>query len=217
MAAASYVLDPRQLLRKTASVEDRAAAVIREAEEKAAAIRAEAARELEQAKAEADRVREEAREEGRRQAHAEAFEEWKTVLQSAVDERDNVLRQLEEMSGQIEAEALGLALKMAEKIVRHEVEANPDTVVDVLRVAMHQLRDRANVKIWVNRKDIERVRDARDEMLQWTDSLRDVEVGEDRRVDRGGVILESSDGIVDARVSTQLKEITTRLKESREQ
>jgi flagellar assembly protein FliH len=58
----------------------------------------------------------------------------------------------------------------------------------------------------VNPADIEQMRAHRDELLALGD-VKTLRVIEDQRVDRGGVILETDAGSVDAKISTQLTEV----------
>jgi len=57
----------------------------------------------------------------------------------------------------------------------------------------------------VNPADLERMRDHRDELIAIGD-IRNLRVVEDKRVDRGGVVIDSDTGTIDARIRTQLDE-----------
>jgi flagellar assembly protein FliH len=51
------------------------------------------------------------------------------------------------------------------------------------------------------------VREHRAAIASGSDSIRDMVIEADEKVERGGCILESDSGNVDARISTQLKKI----------
>ena len=57
----------------------------------------------------------------------------------------------------------------------------------------------------VNPADLERMREHRDELIALGD-IRNLRVVEDQRVDRGGVVVDTEAGTIDARISTQLDE-----------
>ena len=57
----------------------------------------------------------------------------------------------------------------------------------------------------VNPSDLERMREHRDEFLSSGD-IKNFRVIEDQRVDRGGVVVETDGGTIDARISPQLNE-----------
>ncbi len=202
-----FIFDPARVLSSRVEPAEKARSIIREAEEEAGKL-------VEQARSTAEQTRRSAWEEGFAEGHREAAEQWKGILEEAARQRDSVLQQLEELSGHIEQECLKLALHIAEKIVRHEIETRPETVKDILGVALRQLKDRANVRILVNRMDLETVRAAREEIALWAEGLRNVEIVEEPRVERGGVVVESSDGILDARPSVQLDELRRKLEEA---
>lgn len=202
-----FVFDPTSLLRSTISPEEKARGIIEEAQR-------EADRLLREAQNSTESTRRAAWEEGFAEGFRQAAEQWKQILQEAERERDSVLQQLEELSANIEQECLKLALQIAEKIVRHEIETHPETVKDILALALRQLKDRANVRILVNRADLEMVRTAREDIARWAEGLRNVEIVEEPRVERGGVIVESSDGILDARPSVQMDELKRKLEEA---
>ena len=61
----------------------------------------------------------------------------------------------------------------------------------------------------VNPADIERMREHRDELLALGD-VKNIRVIEDQRVDRGGVVVETDGGTIDAKISTQLNEAPQR-------
>ncbi len=203
-ARPGFVFDPSQVLRAAAPAAKRAASILAEAQSEADSI-------LQQARQEAESIRLAAHRQGREEGLDQALRDWQSTLAAADEQRAEVARQLDDLTGHLETELMRLAVQIAEKIVRHEIETNSETILQIIRLAVRQVRDRANVKIWVNSRDLQKVREARGEISAWAEGLRDVEIGEEPRVEPGGVIIESPDGILDARPSTQLEEIRRRL------
>nr|HNI25959.1 FliH/SctL family protein [Leptospiraceae bacterium] len=72
---------------------------------------------------------------------------------------------------------------------------------------LKRIKDRDRVDIRVNFSDLEITTAHKDELIKLMESLRKVNIYEDSRIDRGGVIIETDVGAIDARISTQLKEI----------
>ena len=104
-----------------------------------------------------------------------------------------------------ESEILRLAVEIAERILLHEVERNSASVVELAREAVARLVERETVTIRVHPGDLEQIRKHRDEFLDVGD-IQQLRIVEDQRVDRGGVMVETDGGTIDARVTTQLKE-----------
>lgn len=113
----------------------------------------------------------------------------------------------EEFFTRMEPEVVRLAVAIAEKVVQQELETRPELVVDLVRRMMKRLRERESLRISVNPRDVERVREAKADLLQAVDGVRKLEVVEDRRVDPGGCVIDSPNGTLDARIRTQFEEI----------
>jgi flagellar assembly protein FliH len=128
-------------------------------------------------------------------------------------ESDNEAK-LEEFWVSTEPELLRLAVEIARKIVRKEIEEADGFVLGTVRAGIRQLRDKQDVKVRVNPGDYDLAREHKEEIAGMSDGIRTVEVIEDRRVDEGGCIIESGNGHLDARVESQLKEVERALLEA---
>jgi flagellar assembly protein FliH len=173
-----------------------------------AVARNEAAQIVAAAQAEAERIREQARLEG----HAEGYEAGRAdaarqcapavqalgeTLAQAQAERETVAEQMEEA-------AVGLALQIADKALTGAITAQPERVVDVVRGALRCLVERERVTILVNPDDLEIVREAVEGLVRQLGGMDHVDVQEARRVKRGGAIVRSTTGEIDARLQTKL-------------
>ena len=108
-------------------------------------------------------------------------------------------------SGRLEAQAVELALALAEKIVAGAVAVEPERVLDVVRHGLRSLVDRERVTVLVNPEDLELVRDSMDAVRASLGGIEHCEVQAERRVSRGGAVVRTPDGDVDARVDTKLQ------------
>jgi len=170
---------------------------------------------LEKAHVDADEIEKRAHEDGMAVGRAEALahieeelrearETMKSLLTSALSQRRTLIENAEK-------EILRLSYSVAERVLHAEIERNPDVVVNVARSAVKRLVERERVTVRVNPEDLERMRAHREDMLALGD-IREVRVIGDPRVDRGGVLLETDGGTIDARISTQLQETRRALK-----
>jgi flagellar assembly protein FliH len=103
----------------------------------------------------------------------------------------------------IERRAVELAISLAERIVHGALDADPERINDVVAGALRRIIDRDRLTIEVCPDDLESVRawcDAQTEL----DGAR-VDVRAERRVPRGGCVVRTVDGEIDARVSEQLE------------
>jgi flagellar assembly protein FliH len=173
------------------------------------------ARMIAEATAEAARIREQARAEGhddgRRAGHADGLAETAAAA-AALGEALAGLQALRgEVAEAVERDAIDLALALAEKILVGAIQARPELVVEVVQGALRRVSDRRRITVLVNPGDLEMVRAAiggrSSEIAQQTQA-NDIELCDlqgDQRVGRGGAIVRTAEGEVDAGVHTQLE------------
>ena len=104
-----------------------------------------------------------------------------------------------------EPEIIRLAMLLAEKILHQQISLDKTVVVSMARAAISRLVNREMVTVRVNPADIETMREHKDRILANTD-LEHLRLLEDLRVDRGGVMMETESGTIDAKVDTQIRE-----------
>lgn len=164
------------------------------AEEDARRLRADA-------QADRDRVLAEAAEEGRREGLARAA----ATLAGAAAERDRRLATLER-------EVASLALDVARVVLGRELSTSPDVVVELAARALAEARDRREVTLRVNPADAAAVR-AAEGALAAIPGRALLALREDPAVPRGGAIVETEAGRVDASIETQLAALARALEE----
>ncbi|MDP9399512.1 MAG: flagellar assembly protein FliH, partial [Actinomycetota bacterium] len=97
------------------------------------------------------------------------------------------------------------ALRIAEQALGAAVEAQPERVVDVVRGALRRLATRERVVVLVNPADLDAVRDASGELIARLGGIESLDVQAERRVTRGGAVLRTREGEVDATLETKLE------------
>jgi flagellar assembly protein FliH len=152
-------------------------------------------------------VEESARQQGLRHGMGAAEEVYRAKLAKLEALAASLKAERQQFFERIEPELVRLSVTIAEKIIGSELELRPDTVVGLVRGAMLRLRDREMLRVSVNPRDADRVKEARDDLIAAVDGVRKLEVIEDRRVDVGGCVIESGNGTLDARIKTQMDEI----------
>lgn len=181
------------------------------------AAKAEAQALVQAAKAEASAVTLEARNRGLEEGRAAAADEWKQAIENMLAEKQRFSDDLESSMLGIETQLVDLAVEIASKIVRAEVERGSEVVLRAVQSALTQIRDRSSLTIRVNASDLETARATRDQISSFVDGVKELEIVEDRRVEKGGVVIDSGDGTLDARPSSQLSEIRRKLQDSPEE
>jgi flagellar assembly protein FliH len=170
--------------------------------------RDEAAAIVAAAEAEAESIRERARAQGHAEGFAAGRDEFAAQAAPAVQALAESIVQAEadrdRIAADVEAAAVELALQIAEKALTTALSVDPSRVLDVVRGALRCLVDRERVMIQVHPADLPLVRDAVDGLVQQLGGIEHIEVQEERRVQRGGAIVRSSAGEIDARIQTKL-------------
>ncbi len=96
-----------------------------------------------------------------------------------------------------------LALAIARRVVAREIEIDEGAVLARSREAIRKIIGVEKIKIHVNPSDEEYIRGHRNELSAYADSVKEIVIEADNKVERGGCIIESELGNIDARVSTQ--------------
>jgi flagellar assembly protein FliH len=161
------------------------------------------------AQAAADRIREEARAAGHAEGVATAQAMAEAQLRPALQALSEAVAQVESVrdvsAAAVERDAVELALQLAEKIVAGAIEVAPERVLAVVRGGLRRLVERRRVTILVNPEDLELVREATGGFIIGLGGIEHCEVQAERRVLRGGAIVRTEEGQIDATVETQLE------------
>ncbi len=104
-----------------------------------------------------------------------------------------------------EPELVRLAMSIAERVVHQHIDDDLNVVVENVRSALTRLVSREVVTLRVNPADLETMRQHRDAIVAVSD-VEHLRIVEDQRVDRGGVVVETDAGTIDAKIATQLRE-----------
>jgi flagellar assembly protein FliH len=107
------------------------------------------------------------------------------------------------LADRTERAAVELALRIAEQVVRASLVAKPELILDNVEGALRRLLDRERVLVLVHPDDLESVRVA---LGPLTEELGGgFEAQADRRIARGGAVLRTLEGEIDATVETKLQ------------
>jgi flagellar assembly protein FliH len=149
----------------------------------------------------------------RRAAHDEGYAHGMQSAELEMSELLATMRNLIEMARAerhkiietAEPEIVRLAMGIAERVLHQQVALDRNVVVEMAKAAISRLLERDAITVRVNPADLERMREHREDVLALGD-VKNLRIIEDQRVDRGGVLVETDAGSVDARISTQVAE-----------
>ena len=168
----------------------------------------------ERLRAVAAETRRRAREEG----FAEGLAEARTRVEPALEAVAEAERQIRAREGDFlraaERSAVELALAIAEKIVGGTVSARPETVLEVVGGALLRTESRHRLVIEVNPEDLELVSESAEGLTARLGGVQRLDVIAERRVERGGCIVRTEEGEIDARIGSQLERLAELMTEA---
>ncbi len=158
--------------------------------------------------AQADQIREEARAageaEGRLAGMAAVRAEAEPSLRALAGARDALDALRDELIAELEADAVTLALRLAEQILATALHVAPERLIDVAGQAMRRIADRRHLTLVVNPADLELMQESVLRLQSELGGIEHCNVQADRRVGRGGVIARTEAGEIDAAIEAQL-------------
>lgn len=198
---------------------------IQAASSEASAILEQARMEAEQFLRQAESEREQALEEGYKEGYDKGIEEgFHAGIQQLIAEMGKMFRNLERelenaqmgLNSWIESlppQVLHLSTKIAEKVIRHEVQVHPEIIVEQIEMILRQITRVKTLAIRVNPSDLDIVKAYEDQFLALVQGIDSIEFVIDHSMEQGGCVIETDSGGFDASISTQLARIEAALVE----
>jgi flagellar assembly protein FliH len=138
---------------------------------------------------------------------AEARDQLAPALLALQGAAADVAAERDRLAETLERAAIDLAMQIAEQALAGALDAQPERVVDVVRGGLRRLVERDRVTVLVHPDDLQLVRDATDGLLAELGGIGHCEVQAERRVPRGGAIVRTVEGEVDATLPTKLARV----------
>ncbi len=139
----------------------------------------------------------------------EKIDQGAAALKRAVEE---VARIRQQDVDRMEIETVRLALAIAKKVIGHETEHGP-VIQHVLKAAMKKVVDPRHLTVRLNPKDIDTVNGFKQELFLADDFGALLRLEADEMIQRGGCMIETKLGDLDARIEQQIKIIEDLLKD----
>jgi flagellar assembly protein FliH len=113
-------------------------------------------------------------------------------------------------------EAFGVRLSalIAEKILRRHLDIHPEAVAGMLAETLRLAAGNTSIALRLHPDDVQFLGDHPAEMARSMASCAEVAIVPDTRTTRGGCVIESRHGVIDAQIETQLERIVDELLQS---
>jgi flagellar biosynthesis/type III secretory pathway protein FliH len=119
-----------------------------------------------------------------------------------------VLRQAEE-------DIIALAFQLARKIIRYEVREHREALATTLKCALEQVVEQDQIVVRVHPEDLQYATEITEERGHVRGDLKTLTVQGDTSIGRGGCVVETSLGTIDARIEAQFDELEQRFRDQR--
>ena len=106
---------------------------------------------------------------------------------------------------QAEREVVRLALEVAKKIIHREIQVDKDIIQTLIRVALSHVSEKSAVTIHLNPIDYNYLLEQRAELSQ--SEGRDISLLADKSIERGGCLVQTECGEIDARIEEKFREV----------
>ncbi len=148
----------------------------------------------------------ETRKRGFEQGKEEALAQWTEQIAAA-------LARVREMEVQLEPLYVGLVRDCCEKIIGQELQQNPKTIVSVVRNALSHARQQREILVRINPDDAEVLHQNRNRLLEMLARAQTVDIREDASVTRGGCVVVTELGTIEASLERQLEALAAALQD----
>ncbi|MED5353938.1 MAG: FliH/SctL family protein, partial [Nitrospinota bacterium] len=105
-----------------------------------------------------------------------------------------------EMYEKVEREMVEMVLKLSKKVIHFEFSRREDAVQDMIRLAVQSVLDRESMVIKIHPTDKEYAESFRPELLHMFSEIKNITFVANSGVARGGCVVETNFGVIDARI-----------------
>lgn len=156
---------------------------------------------ISRAQTEAVSIKEAAKQEG----YKEGISKAETDIAELKSKIEEFCKYKEEVYTKVSDCILDIAVEIARKIINKEVETDRETTISIIKGAVEEINKTENkITLKVMPKDVEIVKDKVPEIFSQGGIDAKISVIPDSSIKEGGVIVETSNGLIDASIETQL-------------
>lgn len=112
-------------------------------------------------------------------------------------------QRIREMEHELQKLVLPLALRAAKKIVGHELQSYPETIVDIVQHTLRPVTQCHHIKIFVSKGEKAILEKKKSELKEMLEHMRTFVIEEKEEITPGGCIIETEAGIINASLENQ--------------
>ncbi|MCB9025915.1 MAG: hypothetical protein H6625_06330 [Bdellovibrionaceae bacterium] len=166
---------------------------------------------LERLKEVEERAYHEAYELGLIEGTEKAYQDYKEEIKKYLENMDELLSLIEKIKihlvEQSEAQIVKLLQLIAEKIAMAHIEIHPEVILDVIRKVIEDTQTNEDVILKLSADDYMFIEGSREKLGKKLDFLKRVKLEVVDEIERGGCILETRYGAIDATIEQRLEKV----------
>lgn len=178
---------------------------------------AEADRIISEAEARRNQLESEATQNGYEAGHKKGYDDGVAEVNRLVERMhkmvESVMQRREEILSETESQIVELVILMARKVIKILSESQKNVVMANTLAALKKVKARGKVTLRVNLEEVKLTTAHIQEFIQHVENIESIKVLEDSSVEKGGCIVETDFGAIDARIASQLTELENKILE----
>ena len=189
----------------------------KEAQEILNKAKSEAEEILTKAREDDKNIRDKAQDEGYKKGHEDGYQDGNAEALRLIDRLHKMIEGIQEKRQEIldgtEQQIVDLVLLMTRKVVKIMSDNQKSVIMANVVQALKRVKGRGDVILRVNLADVKLTTEHVKDFIREVENIKNITVVEDSSVEKGGCIVETDFGAIDARISSQLGELETKILE----
>ncbi|WP_066067208.1 FliH/SctL family protein [Neobacillus soli] len=138
---------------------------------------------------------------------SQAENDYSSQIQLAAEVLEKAYKEKKDIIKESEPFVIELSIQMASKIIQQELAANPDVLIEMIKRNLVDSNERSMISICVSPEDFTFVQNQRNLLLESLEGQIEVKILPEHSIEKGGCVIRTSYGSIDARIDVQLREI----------
>jgi flagellar assembly protein FliH len=142
---------------------------------------------------------------GEQSGMAMAEQKMEAIMKRHAETILEIGRMKSSLYAQVELEVAKLAIEVAKKIIYREIQVDPNIIQTLIRVTLANVAAKNPVTVRVNPIDFNYISERQAEQSQT--EARNISIVPDKSIERGGCLVETDCGDIDARLEEKFREV----------
>lgn len=156
-------------------------------------------------------IMEQARMEGFDEGKKQGFEEGKQyadeIIKEALSIKEEIIHSKKKLIKNIEEDVINLTIRTIEKILNKKIDEDYDIIYGLIQSGLEKCAFTDNLILRVSPDDYEFVWQIKDKILALSENITDIIIKQDKSLNKGSCIIDTSSGSVDSSIWTQFNQV----------